>query len=74
MRTNNIVTPCQKKCAAYFYILYISIFNKRARCGSVLRDAGVLLKLELFSTKIYVSTDSPFEINFSRNKIMHGKT
>ena len=53
VRKNNMVTPCQKRRATYFYVIYRSIFKKRARCGSVLRATYVLLKLELFSTQLY---------------------
>ena len=48
--TNNMVTPCQKKRATFYYVIYRSIYKNCARCGSVLRSTCVLLKLELFST------------------------
>ena len=54
--TNSMMTPWQKKRAACFCVIYRSIFNKSARCISVLRATYVLLKLELFSTQLYSST------------------
>ena len=55
--TNNMVTPCQKKRAACFYVLYRSIQKKRARRGSLLRDTYVLLKIEVFLSQLQAKTN-----------------
>ena len=42
----------RKKRATCFYVPYRSTYKKIARCGSILQDTCVLIKLELFSTHL----------------------
>ena len=58
-RTNNMVTPCQKKPATCFYAIYRSIFKKCARSGSVPWVTCVLLKLKLFHNQLYLNFSPP---------------